>query len=143
MGGSIAAKVGLAFGAFYVVLGLIGFGVTGFGGALTGEQGHALLGISINQFHNIAHAGIGALLLVMSLQKNDAAAEGTVMGVGLFYVVAFVIGVMNSDNLTILGMRGEGDPANFFHLLSGVTLLLVGLLSSGATASQAKRRGLA
>ena len=45
------------------------------------------------------------------------------MGVGLFYVVAFVIGVMNSDNLTILGMRGEGDPANFFHLLSGVTLL--------------------
>ena len=79
----------------------------------------------------------------MSLQKNDAAAEGAVMGVGLFYVVAFVIGVMNSDNLTIIGMRGEGDPANFFHLLSGVTLLLVGLLSSAATAAQAKKRGLA
>ena len=143
MGGSIAAKVGLAFGAFYVVLGLIGFGVTGFAGALTGEQGHAILGISINQFHNIVHFGIGAFLVVMSLQKNDAAAEGAVMGVGLFYVVAFILGVMNSDNLTIIGMRGEGDPANFFHLLSGVTLLLVGLLSSGATASQAKRRGLA
>jgi len=143
MGGSLAAKVGVAFGAFYVVLGVVGFMITGFGGALTGEQGHELLGISINQFHNIAHLGIGALLLVLSLQKNDAAAEGAVMGVGLFYVVAFVLGVMNSDNLTILGMRGEGDPANFFHLLSGVTLLVVGLLSSAATASQAKKRGLA
>ena len=143
MANSIAAKVGVAFGAFYVVLGLIGLGVTGFGGALTGEQGHAILGISINQFHNIVHFGIGAFLVVMSLQKNDAAAEGAVMGVGLFYVVAFVIGVMNSDNLTIIGMRGEGDPANFFHLLSGVTLLLVGLLSTGATHAAAKKRGLA
>ena len=50
---SLAAKVGVAFGAFYVALGVIGFGVTGFAGALTGEQGDAILGISINQFHNI------------------------------------------------------------------------------------------
>lgn len=143
MGTSLAARVGVAFGAFYVALGVVGFFVTGFGGALTGEHGDSLLGVSINQFHNIAHIGIGAFLLILSLQKNDAAAEGAVMGVGLFYVVAFVIGVINSDNLTILGMRGEGDPANFFHLLSGVTLLVVGLLSSGVTAANAKKRGLA
>jgi len=143
MPNSLAAKVGVAFGAFYVVLGLIGFGVTGFGGALTGEHDDAILGITINQFHNIVHFGIGAFLVVMSLQKNDAAAEGAVMGVGLFYVVAFLLGVMNSDNLTIIGMRGQADPANFFHLLSGLTLLLIGLLSTGATHAEAKRRGLA
>jgi hypothetical protein len=40
-------------------------------------------------------------------------------------------------------MRGEDDPANFFHLLTGVTLLVVGLLSSAATSSNAKKRGLA
>jgi hypothetical protein len=140
---SLAAKVGVAFGAFYVALGIIGFFVTGFGGALTGEHGDSILGISINQFHNLVHLGIGLFLLVMSLQKNEAAAEGAVMGVGLFYVTAFVIGVMNNDNLTIIGMRGEGDPANFFHLISGVTLLVVGLLATGATASAAKKRGLA
>jgi hypothetical protein len=143
MGTSLAARVGVLFGLFYVAIGVIGFFVTGFGGALTGEHGDTLLGISINQFHNVAHIGIGAFLLILSAQKNDAAAEGAVMGVGLFYVVAFVIGVIASDNLTILGMRGEGDPANFFHLLSGVTLLVVGLISSGATAASAKRRGLA
>ena len=103
---SLAAKVGVAFGAFYIVLGIVGFFVTGFGGALTGEQGHSILGISINQYHNLVHFGIGAFLVVMSLQKNNAATEGAVMGVGLFYVVAFILGVMGSDNLTILGMRG-------------------------------------
>ncbi|HVF76844.1 MAG TPA: DUF4383 domain-containing protein [Solirubrobacteraceae bacterium] len=143
MATSLAGKVGLAFGAFYVALGVVGFFVTGFGGALTGEQGHAILGVAINQFHNIVHFGIGAFLVVMSLQKNVAAQEGAVMGVGLFYVVAFVIGVMASDNLTILGMRGEGEVANFFHLISGVPLLLVGLLSSSATSAQMKRQGLA
>lgn len=144
MGGTtLAARVGILFGAFYVTIGVIGFFITGFGGALTGEHGDELLGISINQFHNIVHIGIGAFLLILSLQKSDAAAEGAVMGVGLFYVVAFVIGVISPDNLTILGMRGEGDPANFFHLLSGVTLLVVGLLSSSASAAQAKKRGLA
>jgi hypothetical protein len=141
--GTLAARVGVAFGAFYVALGVVGFFVTGFGGALTGEHGDAILGVSINQFHNLAHLGIGLFLVIMSLQKNDAAAEGAVMGVGLFYVVAFVIGVIASDNLTILGMRGADDPANFFHLLSGVTLLVVGLLSSAATAQAMKRRGLA
>ena len=140
---SLAAKVGVAFGAFYVALGIIGFFITGFGGALTGEHGDSILGISINQFHNIVHLGIGVLLLALSLQKNEAAAEGAVMGVGLFYVVAFVLGVMNSDNLTIIGMRGADDPANFFHLISGAILLVVGLLSSAASASQAKKRGLA
>jgi hypothetical protein len=143
MGTSLAARAGVAFGAFYVALGVIGFFVTGFGGALTGDHGDSLLGIHINQFQNIVHLGIGAFLVILSMQKNDAAAEGAVMGVGLFYVVAFVIGVTAADNLTILGISTAGDPAHFLHLLSGVALLTIGLISSGATATQAKRRGLA
>ncbi len=140
---SLAARAGIAFGAFYVTIGVIGFFVTGFGGALTGFHGDKLILIHINQFHNIVHLGIGAFLLIMSMQKNTAAAEGAVMGVGLFYVVAFVIGVIASDNLTILGISGAGDAANVFHLLSGVPLLVIGLLSSAATATAMKRRGLA
>jgi len=65
------------------------------------------------------------------------------MGVGLFYVVAFVIGVSGGDNLSILSMSGVYDLENFNHLVNGVALLVVGLISSGATASQARKRGLA
>lgn len=139
---SLAAGVGGLFGAFYVTLGIIGFAATGFTG-FTQNSGDALLGIGLNPFHNIAHVGIGLLLLIMALQKSVPACEGAVMGVGLFYIVAFVIGVTASDNLTILAISGEGDVANIFHLISGVTLLTVGLLSSGATAADMKRRGLA
>jgi Domain of unknown function (DUF4383) len=142
MGTSLAARFGVAFGAFYVALGVLGFFVTGFEG-FTQNGPDKLLGVSVNPFHNIAHLGIGALLIVLSLQKNDAAAEGAVMGVGLFYITAFVIGVTASDNLTILSIAGEGELANFFHLISGVALLAVGLISSAATASQAKRSGVA
>ena len=139
---SLAQRVGVAFGAFYVAIGVIGFFITGFNG-LTSETGHELLGVAINPFHNVAHIGIGAILIIFGLQKNVAAAEGAVMGVGLFYVVAFVIGVTAPDNLTILSVRGEGQLANFFHLVSGVFMLFVGLASSGQTQSQMKRRGLA
>ena len=142
MGTSLAARFGVALGAFYVALGVLGFFVTGFEG-FTQNGPDKLLGVSVNPFHNIAHLGIGALLIILSLQKNSAATEGAVMGVGLFYITAFVIGVTSSDNLTILSMFGEGEVANFFHLISGVALLAVGLISSGTTAAQAKRSGVA
>jgi len=142
MGASLAQRVGPIFGAFYVGIGLIGFTVTGFNG-LTENSGDKLLGFHINPFHNIAHIGIGAFLLILCLQKNSAAAEGGVMGVGLFYVVAFVIGVTASDNLTILSMTGAGDLENVNHIVNGVALLAIGLISSGATAANMKKRGLA
>ena len=139
---SLAQRIGLAFGAFYVAIGIIGFFITGFSG-LTADRGDELIGVAINPFHNLAHLGIGLILVIFSLQKNVAAAEGAVMGVGLFYIVAFVIGVTAPDNLTILGIRGEDQAANFFHAVSGIFLLAVGLISSGQTTAQMRRRGLA
>jgi hypothetical protein len=140
---SLAQRVALAFGAFYVAIGVIGFFITGFGVGFTAVTGDELLGIAINPFHNVVHIGIGLILIIFGLQKNVAAAEGATMGVGLFYVVAFVIGVTAPDNLTILSIRGEAQLANFFHLVSGVFLLAVGLISSGQTQAQMKRSGLA
>ncbi len=129
-------------GAFYVLIGVVGFFSTGFGNFFQ-QTDDALIGFSINPFPNVVHLAIGAFLIIMALNKNKAVGEGAIMGVGLFYVVAFVIGVIGGDNLSILSMSGVGDLENFNHLINGVTLLVLGLLSSGATASQAKKRGLA
>ena len=129
-------------GAVYVVLGLVGFTVTGFEG-FTQNGPDELLGGGLNPFHNIVHLGAGLFLIVMGLQKNPAAAEGAAMGAGLFLIVAFVIGVSSGDNLTILSTNGVGDFNNFNHLVVGSALLVIGLLSSGATSSQMKKRGLA
>ncbi|HWC27321.1 MAG TPA: DUF4383 domain-containing protein [Solirubrobacteraceae bacterium] len=143
MGTSLAARVAVVVGLVYVALGIGGFAITGWDTHWTVNTNDDLLGIGLNPFHNIVHVGIGALLLIMGVQKNTPAAEGALMGGGLTYIVVFVIGVTASDNLTILSIDGPGDVGNFFHLVSGVVALAVGLLSSAATASQMKKRGIA
>jgi hypothetical protein len=129
-------------GLVYVLLGLVGFTVTGFDG-FTQNGPDELLGGGLNPFHNIVHLGAGLFLIIMGLQRNAAAAEGAAMGAGLALIVFFVVGVTGDDNLTILSTNGVGDFNNFNHLVVGLTLLVVGLLSSGATSAQMKKRGLA
>lgn len=131
------------FGALYVGIGLIGFAVTGFGGFLQNTDDSILLsGLSVNPFHNLVHLAIGGFLIIMSRQ-TPSTAEGACLGVGIFYVAAFAIGVIGESNLTILGMFGRGDLENFNHLINGVLLLGIGLISSQATEADAKRRGFA
>jgi len=130
------------FGVLYVVIGVIGFAVTGFSNFLQNTGDYIFLsGLSVNPFHNVVHIAIGGFLLIMSRQATSTA-EGACLGVGIFYVAAFVIGLVGPTNLTIIGMEGRGDLENFNHLLNGVILLGLGLASSAATDAQARRTGL-
>ena len=138
---SLAQRVVPIIGAFYVTIGIIGFFVTGFSNFVQ-DTPDKLVGFSINPFHNLVHLAIGAFLILMSRQ-SVAVAEGATMGVGLFYIVAFVIGVTAPDNLTIISMHGNGDLENVNHIVNGVLLLTIGLLSSGQTQAAMRRRGLA
>jgi hypothetical protein len=139
---SLAQSIVPIIGAFYVLIGVIGFFITGFSNFVENTN-DALLGFSINPFHNLVHLGIGSFLILMASNKNKAVGEGATMGVGLFYIVAFVIGVYAKDNLTIISMHGYGDLENFNHLVNGVLLLSIGLISSGQTQATMKRQGLA
>jgi hypothetical protein len=139
---SLAQRVGPFFGLLYVTIGIIGFFVTGFDNFVQ-NTGDTLIGFSINPMHNLVHLLIGTFLIIMSTRPNVAAAEGAVMGVGLFYVVAFVIGTVSKDNLTIISMYGSGDLENFNHIVNGVALLTVGLLSSASTSARLRRQGVA
>ena len=138
---SLAQRVGPFFGLLYVTIGILGFFVTGFDNFVQ-NTGDTLIGFAINPMHNLVHLLIGAFLIIMCTRPNTAAAEGAVMGVGLFYVVAFVIGTVSKDNLTIISMYGSGDLENFNHLVNGVALLTVGLLSSASTQARTRRQGL-
>lgn len=143
MGDSLAQRVGPLFGALYVTIGIIGFFVTGFDNFLANTN-DKLIGFSINPMHNLVHLTIGAFLLSMVGGKFSApTAEGAVMGVGLFYIVAFVIGTIAPDNLTIISMSGSGDLENFNHIVNGIALLTLGLVSSGQTQARQKREGIA
>jgi len=139
---SLAQKIMPLFGALYVGIGLIGFIFTGFGNFLQNTDDFILIsGLSVNPFHNVVHLAIGGFLIIMSRQATSTA-EGACLGVGTFYVAAFVIGVVGATNLTIIGMEGRLDLENFNHLINGVLLLGIGLISSMGTEAQAKRTGI-
>lgn len=140
---SLAAKASLLIGAAYVAVGFVGFFITGFDAFLRDTGETLLFGFaSINPMHNIVHILIGAFLIAMT-RFSTASTEGALMGVGLFYITAFVIGVTAPDNLTILAMNGAGDGENLVHIVTGITALSAGLLSAAKSDAAGKRRGLA
>ncbi len=141
MGTSLAGRVGPIIGASYVAIGIIGFFITGFDNFLVNTD-EALFGFSLNPFHNLVHITIGAFLITMTTRFSTPTAEGAMMGVGVFYIAAFVIGTVAPDNLTIISMYGATDLENLNHIVNGVLLLTVGLLSTTRTAAQMKRQGL-
>jgi hypothetical protein len=138
----MAERLAPLIGALYITIGIIGFFVTGFGNFVQ-QTPDKLIGFSINPMHNLVHLAIGAFLLFMCTRGSSAIAEGAVMGVGLFYITAFVIGVIAPDNLTIISMNGAGDLENFNHIVNGILLLTIGLMSSAATQAQMKKQGIA
>ncbi len=139
---SLAAGASLLIGAAYVGVGIIGFFVTGFGNFLADTPDTLLFGFaSVNPLHNLVHITVGAFLIVMT-RFSAPTNEGALMGVGLFYIVAFVIGVVAPDNLTIISMNGAADGENFVHIFTGVTALGAGLISVGKSEAAAKRSGL-
>ncbi len=139
---SLAAGASLLIGASYVAIGIIGFFITGFTNFLADTGDTLLFGFaSINPMHNLVHVLIGAFLIVMT-RFSTATNEGALMGVGLFYITAFVIGVIAPDNLTIISMNGAGDGENLVHIVTGVTALGAGLISVGQSEAAAKRSGV-
>ncbi len=139
---SLAAGASLLIGAAYVLVGIVGFFITGFSGFLADSGDTLLFGFaSINPMHNLVHVLIGAFLIAMT-RFSTASTEGALMGVGLFYITAFVIGVIAPDNLTIISMNGAGDGENLVHIVTGITALTAGLLSVAQSESAAKRSGL-
>ncbi|AOX46444.1 hypothetical protein MMX123_03067 [Microbacterium sp. MM2322] len=116
--------VATVFGAVYLLVGLLGFAVTG-GVGFIATQGGLLLGIfEVNPLHNIAHLLIGGALLVAGL-ANARAAKGVNTTVGAVYLLLGIVGfflVGTSANILALNV-----PDHFLHLASAVVLLGVGL----------------
>jgi hypothetical protein len=114
-----------AVGTAYLGIGLIGFAVTGVDGLVTNAD-DALLGFDLNPFHNIVHLVIGAYLLGVSFPAEPAIAQGALIGGGLVYVLAAVLGFTN--DLQILSIGEALAPDNFLHLVSGGLAVAAGLL---------------
>ncbi|MEJ1090256.1 DUF4383 domain-containing protein [Microbacterium istanbulense] len=116
--------VAVIFGAVYLVVGLLGFAVTG-GVSFLATEGGLLLGIfMVNPAHNVAHLLIGAALLVSGL-ASVRAAKGANTVVGAAYLLLGIVGFFLVG--TAANVLALNTFDHFLHLASALVLLAVGL----------------
>jgi hypothetical protein len=116
--------VATIFGAVYLVVGALGFAVTG-GIGFVATDGGLLLGIfEVNPLHNVAHLLIGAALLFGGISGVRAAKTVNIV-VGAAYLLLGVVGFFLVG--TALNILALNTFDHFLHLASALVLLGVGL----------------
>jgi hypothetical protein len=128
--------LGLAIGAVYTVIGIIGFFITGFDDFAAHTE-ETLLGFSINPLHNIVHILIGVAGLALARTLRGARTYGWLLAVG--YGATFVYGLFAADKEEPLNFLSINWADNWLHLISALAGLAIALgavrahVSGGAT----------
>jgi hypothetical protein len=112
-------------GAVFVVVGLLGFTVSG-GHDLAGHTGGQLLGLfEVNTLHNAVHLAVGAVMIAAAIAGSRAARTANTL-IGAVYLALGVLGLfITGDNpLNIIALNGAD---NGLHLVIGAVLLGIGM----------------
>lgn len=116
--------VATVFGAVYLLVGLLGFAVTG-GVSFIATEGGLLLGLfAVNPLHNVAHLLIGAALLIAGL-AGITAAKAVNTTIGAVYLLLGIVGFFIAS--TALNILALNTADHFLHLASAIVLLGAGL----------------
>jgi hypothetical protein len=116
---SMARLLATALGVVYLIVGVVGFAITGFSGEGT------IIVFAVNPVHNVIHLVIGVAALACCRSERASATVLIVLGgvLGLVTVLGFL------GLLPALGMHhGIAEPDNFLHLVSATAALVTGLL---------------
>lgn len=112
----------LIVGVVYLLVGAVGFAITGLNGFMEHDDSQTLLGFAINPLHNIVHVVIGILGISLWAWSGSARIFGWLLLLG--YGAAFVYGLYAVDNPDINYLNiNEAD--NWLHLGSAVIGLLI------------------
>ena len=115
--------VALAFGAIYLLVGIVGFFVTGFDKFFEHTDKH-LLFFEINGMHNVVHILIGVAGLVLARTLAGARTYGWLLAVG--YGAAFVYGLIAlGKDWDFLSLNAAD---NGLHLATALVGLVIALL---------------
>jgi hypothetical protein len=123
-GKTIPEILGLAFGAIYLLVGIVGFFITGFDDFFAHNTNETLLGFEINGMHNVVHILIGIAGLVLSRTLAGARTYGWLLAVG--YGAAFIYGLLAINKEWDFLSINAAD--NVLHILTALVGLVIALL---------------
>jgi hypothetical protein len=111
---------GHVFGATFIMLGILGFTVSGEHD-FAGQHGGTLLGVfEVNTLHNIIHLIAGSTLIA-GAAAGAVVSRNVNLTLGVIYLVVGVLGLfIGSTSLNLLALNGAD---NFVHLAESVTLI--------------------
>jgi hypothetical protein len=110
----------LVFGVVYLLVGIVGFFVTGFDNFAEKDPSKIIV-FSVNPLHNVVHILIGVVWIAAS--RTAAAARAANLGIGIVYLGLAVIGLLELD---ALGFLANNTADNWLHLVTGLLAILFG-----------------
>ena len=119
---TLPQTLALAFGAVYLLVGIVGFFVTGFDNFF-GHTDETLIVFDINPAHNVVHILIGVLGLVLGRTLAGARTYGWLLAVG--YGAAFVYGLIAINQTWDFLSINAAD--NVLHALTAIVGLVIAL----------------
>jgi len=114
----------LVIGVVYLLVGAVGFAITGFDGWTMHDHSQTLLVFAINPLHNVVHLVIGLLGVLLWSRSTSARTYGWILAIG--YGAAFVYGliVVDDPEANVLNINGAD---NVLHAVSAAAGLLIAL----------------
>jgi hypothetical protein len=113
----------LIIGAVYLLVGIVGFFVTGFDDFFGHDTNETILGFEVNPFHNVVHILIGAAGLALARTLDGARTYGWLLAVG--YGATFVYGLFAVGQTWDFLSLNWAD--NWLHLVSALAGLAIAL----------------
>lgn len=123
-------RFAVLFGIVYLLVGFVGFFVTGDVG-FTAETGDDRLVLELNPLHNIVHLAIGAFWLVGAF-AGAGAAKSVNMLIGVVLLVVGVVGFFVSGGTDILALNAVD---NLVHIVTAALALAIAMRKPAVAAS--------
>jgi hypothetical protein len=131
--GSVTRILALVTAITFVIVGIVGFIITGFNdGFAAANYGQYLLWFEINPMHNVVHLALGLIGLFMWRSTRIALAYGYVVLIG--YAAAFVYGLFAINATWDVLSINAAD--NILHIGLSVLGLVIVVLGHSALAAE-------
>ena len=114
----------LVIGAVYLLIGILGFFITGFDN-FAEHTDETLLGFEINPLHNIVHILVGAAGIALSRTLRSSRTFGWLLAVA--YGATFLYGLFAAGREDAVNFLSLNGPDNVLHLLSALAGLAIAL----------------
>ncbi len=114
----------LVIGAVYLLIGIVGFFITGFDNLTEFDHDQHLLGFAINPLHNIVHLLIGALGVAMWRAPRSARTYGWILAIGYGAAAVYGLIVVDNEDANILNINGADNVLHIVSALAGLAIAL-------------------